>query len=188
VAICVADPEMSLRRATAAALPFLREKADGSTGEPRFSAALIVLLFDRDSDQLFANAPQEIQDKIKHLWSEQCVAGFDAVWIEVGGRSLQMNSLKTINLRNCEPLWDSKTLPTALLGDRLIQDLSRHDIRLVDPKDQRAQYLAITRDDVPIAGWTGTEKTLDQFALCLEDRARSLGTPMPDGVLSLLKH
>jgi len=187
VAICIADPEMSLHRATAAVLPFLREKADDSTGEPRFSAALIVSLFDRNFDRLFANAPQEIQDKIKHFWSEQPVAGVDAVWIEVGGDSLQMNSLKTINLRKCESLWDSKTLPTAILSNRLIQDLSRHDKRLVDPKDQRARYLAITRDEVPIAGWTGAEKTLDQFSLCLDDRARAFGTAMPDDGPKIVK-
>ncbi len=176
VAICIADPEMSLRRATAAALPFLREKAAGSTGEPRFAAALIVSLFDRNFDRLFANAPQEIQEKIKRFWSEQPVAGVDAVWTEVGGYALQMNSLKTINLRECESLWDSKALPTAILWDRLILDLSRHDERLVDPKDQRARYLAVTRDDVPIAGWTGIESTVDQFSICLEDRSRALGT------------
>lgn len=172
VALCIGDPDLSLRRATGAALRFLQEKASDPEGAERLKAILITSFFEPDFLTLLSKAPEVVRQDIVQKWGHIPIGGIDAIWLTMNDSKLRMNGLRSMDLVQHASLWNSDESPTAILWDRLIIDHTRHDPRLVSPDAKDARFVAVTKEGIKIVGWRGGPKTLDQFPLCLKDMAR----------------
>jgi hypothetical protein len=172
LALCLGDADLSLRRATATVLPFLRDRAAEAGGRGTLNAALIVSMFDYERRSLLTRMPQDIRNRVVRAWERSPVCAIDAVWITMNDQSLRFPSVHTIDLTQGGSLWQSEELPILTLSEVFIATDTRHDHRLVPPDSPDAKFVAVTKDGKPIAGWSGIRKTLDQFPLCLRDVAR----------------
>jgi hypothetical protein len=187
VALGIGDPSISLRKATLAALRFLRERASSSDHEQRLHAALVASFFDPEFDRLLRSAPQPIRQEITQRWSDCPVCSANAVWVTVNKESLRMNGIRTIDLTEGQTLWQVQETPRAVIWERAITDHTRHDGRLVLPEAHSARYVALTHQGHSVAGWSGNDKSLDQLPLCLRDLARCTSRLEPGEIVEVIK-
>jgi hypothetical protein len=187
VAVCVADPELSLRRATAAALRFLKERSAAREDKTPLAAALVVSFFHPEFAKLFRRASEDMKKHMTEVWSRVPLCAVQGVWVRVSDSAPRMNSMRTVDAAEAQSLWQEDKHPWAMIMTRLLQDHSRHDPRLVPPDSAEARFLAITQDGRRLAGWSGIERTLDQLPLCMRDLSRCTGVPAPGEVVEIVR-
>lgn len=187
VAMCVADPELSLRRATAAALRFLKERAAAPDSTTPFGAVLLASFFHPEFTKLFRRAPEHVKKEMMGSWLRLPLCAVQAVWIRVSDLAPRMNRMRTVDAAQTQSLWQGSEVPSAMIMTRLLADHSRHDPRLVAPDSPDARFLAITQGGRRLAGWSGIERTLDQVPLCMRDLSRCTGVPAAGETVEIVR-